>query len=122
MCFYVRSKKNFFCAYPRIPLYGDQKKLKYIFLRGFLFIISNDIFCNEIVYQNEAVNLAFQYNLKPDLDPKEILKDRKPLNLEILDIKTGETLSYIVPNSNKIRALIFFNSFRSLIQKIYSKN
>ena len=121
--FYVRSKKNFFCAYPRTEIYGDTKQLKFIFLKGFLFIIANDIFCTDIEYQNEIVNLAFKYNLKPDLNPKEVLKDKNPLNIEIMDVKTGETLSYSVKtNANKIRAIVFFNNYRKLIERIYLKN
>ncbi|MGN0017814.1 MAG: hypothetical protein ACI37S_02115 [Candidatus Gastranaerophilaceae bacterium] len=117
--YYVFSKKICFKAYPRIPAYGDINKVRYIHLNGFHFIISNDLWGKNIVYRNEAVNMAFQYNLKPELIPSEILSNKKPLNIEILDITTNNNLSYSVPHSNKIKAILFFKNYRELIQRIY---
>lgn len=118
--FYTISKKTFFCAFPRIAAYGNPNRIRYIHLKGFLFIISNDIWCKDIVYQNEAVNMAFQYNLKPQLIPSEVLNNKKPLNIEMLDMKTGDNLSYSVPHSNKFKAIMFFKSYKELMDRVYA--
>ena len=117
--YYIFCKKTCFKAYPRIPAYGDINKERYIHLNGFHFIISNDLWAKDIVYRNEAVNLVFQYNLKPELIPSEVLNNKNPLNIEILDITNNENLSYSVHNSNKIKAILFFKAYRELIQRIY---
>ena len=75
------SQMTFFTAFPRTAAYGDPNKLRYIHLKGFFFIISNDIFGNDVIYQNEASNMMFQYNLKPTMNPAEILNSKKDLNI-----------------------------------------
>ena len=57
----------YFCAFPRTSAYGDPNKLRFIHLKGFLFVISNDLFCNDVVFSTEVTNMSFQYNLKPIL-------------------------------------------------------
>ena len=112
------AQRTFFCAFPRTSAYGNPNKLRYIHLNGFLFIISNDLWGKDIVYQNEASNMMFQYNLKPTMDPKEILNSKKNLNIEMLDVTTNKQLSYSVPHSNKAQAIRFFNKYRELMQRI----
>ena len=112
------AQKTFFCAFPRTSAYGDPNKLRYIHLNGFLFIISNDLWCKDVVFQSEASNMMFQYNLKSTMDPKEILNSKKNLNIEMLDVTTNTQLSYSVPHSAKAQAIRFFNRYRELMQRI----
>ena len=111
---------TFFSAFPRTAAYGDPNKLKYIHLKGFFFIISNDLFGNDVIYQNEASNMMFQYNLKPTMNPAEILNSKKDLNIEILDTVKNETMSYTVPHSAKAQAIRFFTAYRDLMQRIHA--
>ena len=113
------AQMTFFCAFPRTSAYGDPNKLRYIHLNGFFFIISNDLFGKDVVYSNEATNMMFQYNLKPTMNTIEILNDKKPLNIEILDTTTGQTLSYSVPHANKAQAIRFFTKYRELMNRIH---
>ena len=115
------SKMTFFCAFPRTAAYGDPNKLVYIHLKGFFFIISKDLFGNDVIYSNEAVNMMFQYNLKPTMNPEEILNSKKVLNIEILDTVTNQTMSYTVQHSNKHMAIKFFTKYRELMQLIHKK-
>ncbi len=112
------AKRTFFCAFPRTSSFGDPNKLRYIHLDGFLFYISNDLWGKDIVFQSEASNMMFQYNLKPTMDPKEILNNKKNLNIEMLDITTNNQLSYSVPHSSKAQAIRFFTKYRELMQRI----
>ena len=114
------SQMTFFTAFPRTAAYGDPNKLRYIHLKGFFFIISNDIFGNDVIYQNEASNMMFQYNLKPTMNPAEILNSKKDLNIEILDTVKNETMSYTVPHSAKAQAIRFFTAYRDLMQRIHA--
>lgn len=112
------AQMTFFCAFPRTSAYGDPNKLRYIHLNGFFFIISNDLFGKDVVYSNEATNMMFQYNLKPTINASEVLNNKKPLNIEILDTTTGQTLSYSVPHSSKAQAIRFFAKYRELMNRI----
>ena len=116
------AKMTFFCAFPRTSAYGDPNKLRYIHLNGFFFIISNDLFGKDVVYSNEATNMMFQYNLKPTINASEVLNNKKPLNIEILDTTTGQTLSYSVPHSSKAQAIRFFAKYRELMNRINQHN
>ena len=113
------AQMTFFCAFPRTSAYGDPNKLRYIHLNGFFFIISNDLFGKDVVYSNEATNMMFQYNLKPTINASEVLNNKKPLNIEILDTTTGQTLSYSVPHANKAQAIRFFTKYRELMNRIH---
>lgn len=114
----IISKKVFFCAFPRLAAFGDPNKIRFIHLNGFFFIISNDLWGKDIVYQNEASNMLFQYNLKPTLDASEILNNKKPLNIEMLDITTQNQMSYAVPHNSKAQAIRFFKKYRELMNRI----
>lgn len=114
------AKMTFFCAFPRISAYGDTSKLRYIHLKGFFFIISNDIWGKDVVYSNEASNMMFQYNLKPTMNPAEILNSKQPLNIEMLDITTNSTMSYSVPHGSKAQAIRFFTKYRELMNRIHA--
>lgn len=114
----ILAQKTFFCAFPRIAAYGDPNKLRYIHLNGFFFVISNDLWGKDIVYQNEASNMMFQYNLRPTMNPSEILNSKQPLNIEMLDTITGNTMSYSVPHGNKAQAIRFFTKYRELMNRI----
>ena len=116
------AQMTFFCAFPRTSAYGDPNKLRYIHLNGFFFIISNDLFGKDVVYSNEATNMMFQYNLKPTINASEVLNNKKPLNIEILDTTTGQTLSYSVPHSSKAQAIRFFAKYRELLNRINQHN
>lgn len=116
------AQMTFFCAFPRTSAYGDPNKLRYIHLNGFFFIISNDLFGKDVVYSNEATNMMFQYNLKPTINASEVLNNKKPLNIEILDTTTGQTLSYSVPHSSKAQAIRFFAKYRELMNRINQHN
>lgn len=116
----VLAKMTFFCAFPRIAAYGDPNKLRYIHLKGFFFIISNDVWGKDVVYSNEASNMMFQYNLKPTMNPAEILNSKQPLNIEMLDVTTNSTMSYSVPHGNKAQAIRFFTKYRELMNRIHS--
>lgn len=116
----VLNQQTFFCAFPRIAAYGDPNKLRFIHLKGFFFIISNDIWGNDVVYSNEASNMMFQYNLKPTMNPSEILNSKQPLNIEMLDITTNSTMSYSVPHGNKSQAIRFFTKYRELMNRIHA--
>ncbi len=113
------AQMTFFCAFPRTSAYGDPNKLRYIHLNGFFFIISNDVFGKDVVYSNEASNMMFQYNLKPTINASEVLNNKKPLNIEMLDSTTGQTLSYSVPHSCKAQAIRFFAKYRELMNRIH---
>lgn len=115
------SKMTFFCAFPRTIAYGNPNKLVYIHLKGFFFIISNDLFGNDVIYSNEASNMMFQYNLKPTLNAEEVMNSKKVLNIEILDTVTNQTMSYTVQNSNKALAVKFFIKYKELMQLIHKK-
>ncbi len=108
----------YFCAFPRTSAYGDPNKLRFIHLKGFLFVISNDLFCNDVVFSTEVTNMSFQYNLKPILMYADVLNNKKPLNIEMLDNSTGEQYSYSVPHSSKGMAIKFFKNYRELMQRI----
>ncbi len=112
------SKKVFFCAFPRLAIYGNPNKIRFIHLNGFFFVISNDIWCKDIVYQNEAVNMMFQYNLRSTMNATEILNNKKPLIIEMLDVNTKKQMSYTVPHNCKPQAIRFFNKYRELINRI----
>ena len=114
----VLSKKDFFCAFPRTIADGDPNKLRYIHLNGFFFVISNDLWGKDIVYQNEASNMMFQYNLKPSMNASEILNSNKPLNIEMLDVITNKQMSYTVPHNSKAQAIRFFTKYRELMNRI----
>ena len=116
------AQMTFFCAFPRTSAYGDPNKLRYIHLNGFFFIISNDLFGKDVVYSNEATNMMFQYNLKPTINASEVLNNKKPLNIEILDTTTGQILSYSVPHSSKAQAIRFFAKYRELMNRINQHN
>ena len=81
-------------------------------------MISNDLWGKDIVYQNEASNMMFQYNLRPTMNPSEILNSKQPLNIEMLDTITGNTMSYSVPHGNKAQAIRFFTKYRELMNRI----
>lgn len=112
------SKKVFFCAFPRLAAFGDPNKMRFIHLNGFFFIISNDIWCKDIVYQNEAVNMMFQYNLRSTMNATEILNNKKPLNIEMFDTVSKKQMSYTVPHNCKPQAIRFFNKYRELMNRI----
>ena len=114
----IISQKDFFCAFPRTSADGDPNKLRYIHLNGFFFIISNDLWGKDVVYQNEASNMMFQYNLKASINANEIMNSNKPLNIEMLDAITGKQMSYTVPHSAKAQAIRFFTKYRELMNRI----
>lgn len=114
----ILAKKTFFCAFPRLAVDGDPNKLRYIHLNGFFFIISNDIAGKDIVYQNEASNMMFQYNLKPMMQATEILNSKKDLVIEMLDVVSNRQMSYVVPHSQKTQAIKFFTRYRELMNRI----
>lgn len=118
----VLSNKTFFCAFPRTIADGDPNKLRYIHLDGFFFIISNDLWGKDVVYQNEASNMMFQYNLKSSINASEILNSDKPLNIEMLDAITNKQMSYTVPHSAKSQAIRFFTKYRELMNRINQHN
>lgn len=112
------SRKVFFCAFPRLAAFGDPNKIRFVHLDGFFFIISNDIWGKDVVYQNEAVNMMFQYNLRSTMNATEILNNKKPLNIEIFDVITKKQMSYTVPHNCKPQAIRFFNKYRELMNRI----
>lgn len=116
----VLAKMTFFCAFPRTSAYGDPNKLRFIHLNGFFFIISNDLWGKDVVYSNEATNMMFQYNLKPTMNPAEILNSKQPLNIEMLDTIKNTTMSYSVPHTNKAQAIRFFTKYRELMNRIHA--
>ena len=115
---FMISQKVFFCAFPRLEIYGDPNKMRFVHLDGFFFIISNDLWGKDIVYQNEASNMMFKYNLKSTMYPSEILNNKQPLNIEMLDITTNKQMSYSVPHGSKPQAIRFFMKYRELMQRI----
>jgi hypothetical protein len=116
----ILNNCTFFCAFPRTSAYGDPNKLRYIHLKGFFFVISNDIWGKDVVYSNEASNMMFKYNLKSTMNPKEILNSNQPLNIEMLDVVSGKILSYSVPHGNKAQAIRFFTQYRELMNRIHA--
>ena len=115
---FILSRKTFFCAFPRLAIDGDPNKLRFIHLDGFFFIISNDLWGKDVVYQNEASNMMFQYNLKSTMYPSEILNTKQPLNIEMLDVITNKQMSYTVPHNSKAQAIRFFMRYRELMNRI----
>ncbi len=116
------SKKVFFCAFPRLSIYGDPNKIRFIHLDGFFFVISNDIWGRDVVYQNEASNMMFKYNLKSTMFASEILNNKQPLNIEMLDVLTNKQMSYSVPHGSKPQAIRFFMKYRELMDRIKKHN
>ena len=119
---FIISKKVFFCAFPRLEIYGDPNKIRFVHLDGFLFYISNDIWGKDIVYQNEAINMMFKYNLKSTMYASEVLNNKKPLNIDMLDTVTNKQMSYSVPHNSKPQAIRFFMKYRDLMQRIGNHN
>lgn len=119
---FIISKKVFFCAFPRLEIYGDPNKIRFVHLDGFLFYISNDIWGKDIVYQNEAINMMFKYNLKSTMYASEVLNNKKPLNIDMLDTVTNKQMSYSVPHNSKPQAIRFFMKYRDLMQRIANHN
>ncbi|MBR1942252.1 hypothetical protein IJ843_00790 [bacterium] len=114
----ITSQKIFFLAFPRLAAFGDPNKIRFIHLNGFLFVISNDIWCRDVVFQSEVSNMMFQYNLKPTMYPTEIMSSKKNLNIEMLDVSTNKQMSYTVPHSAKPLAIRFFKKYRELMNRI----
>ena len=119
---FLISKKTFFCAFPRLAAYGDPNKIRFIHLDGFFFIISNDIWGKDVVYQNEAINMMFKYNLKSTMYASEILNNKQPLIIEMLDTNTNKQMSYSVPHGSKPQAIRFFMKYRDLMNRINKHN
>lgn len=115
--FAIRNKV-FFCAFPRLAIDGDPNKLRFIHLDGFFFIISNDIWGKDIVFQTEAENMMFQYNLKPAINATEILNNKKPLIIEMYDSVKQKRMSYVVRHSQKPQAIRFFSKYKELMDRI----
>ncbi|MBR2526299.1 hypothetical protein IKE67_07505 [bacterium] len=119
---FMISRKVFFCAFPRLEIYGDPNKMRFVHLDGFLFYISNDLWGKDIVFQSEATNMMFKYNLKPTMYASEILNNKRPLNIDMLDTSTNKQLSYSVPHGSKPQAIRFFMKYRDLMQRIGKHN
>ena len=96
--------------------------MRFVHLDGFLFYISNDLWGKDIVFQSEATNMMFKYNLKPTMYASEILNNKRPLNIDMLDTSTNKQLSYSVPHGSKPQAIRFFMKYRDLMQRIGKHN